>query len=187
VVEVGLIVLEHLPSVLVRARTESVSRQVDEDGRRTIAYEEVSEEEAESAASSPDEEDLDTEVGSLGSVDTVRGLVDEVRGSVTDGKVPEPVGGDGERHGLSSDGEREDLSGDDPSDRSPSGGESGDVDADEGDEDSLGGKVDGSCGDAARVSDSHTHDGNEELTDHHDCQAKEGCQLTLRTKEVEAR
>ena len=47
-------------------------------------------------------------------------------------KVPEPVGGGREGHGLGADGERVYLAGDDPRNRTPGGGEEGDVDADEG-------------------------------------------------------
>lgn len=66
-------------------------------------------------------------MGGLHSVDSRGRGIDQVGGGVSDGKVPKPVGGSGQRHTLSSDGKREDLSNDDPSDRSPSGSEGGDV------------------------------------------------------------
>lgn len=42
---------------------------------------------------------------------------------IADGKVPEPVAGDGEGHGLRADLKREDFASDDPSDRTPGGSE----------------------------------------------------------------
>ena len=114
---------------------------------------EVGEQEAPGACRSPDEEHLDLKTGGSGL------LVDQVGGSVTNTKVPEPVGGDGEGHGLGTDVEREDFTGDDPSDGSPSGGEEGDVNADEGDQNLLSGGVGGRDGD--------TNDGDQELANAH--------------------
>lgn len=79
--------------------------------------------------------------------------------SVTNGEVPEPVGGNGQGHGLGTNVEREDLSTDNPSDGTPGGGEVGDVDADEGNEHSLADQVIGGDG--------NTNDGDEELADTH--------------------
>ena len=58
---------------------------------------EVGEQETSGAGGSPDEEHLDLETGGAGL------FVDQVWGGVTDAKVPEPVGGDGEGHRLGAD------------------------------------------------------------------------------------
>ena len=86
---------------------------------------EVCENETSGAGGSPDEEHLHPETGGAGF------FVDQVWGSITNAEVPEPVGGDGKRHGLGSDVEGEDLASDDPRDRTPCRSEEGDVDADE--------------------------------------------------------
>jgi len=98
---------------------------------------EVGENEASGTGRSPDEEHLDPETSRTGM------LVDQVGGSVTGTKVPEPIGGSGEGHGFGTDVEREDLTGNDPSDRTPCGGEEGDVDADESNQNLLSGDVRG--------------------------------------------
>lgn len=112
---------------------------------------EVGEDETADASRTPDEEHFWTEVSVFG--------VNDIRGSIADTKVPEPVGGGGKRHGLGTNGEREDFRGDDPGDGTPGGGEEGDVDADESDEDLLAGLV----ADGNR----DTDDGNEVLADQH--------------------
>ena len=168
-VDERLVSLEHLLSVLVGSDDGRLSvEEVDLLERETLGLgdEEVGEDDASGAGGSPEEEDLDSEVGRLGSVDSGGGRVDEVRGGVSDTEVPEPVGRGRHGHGLGSDGEGEDLSGDDPGDWSPGGGESGDVDADEGDEHSLGGQVDGSS--LLGGSDGDSDDGDEELAGAHD-------------------
>ena len=78
---------------------------------------EVCEDDAAGTSRTPDEEHLDLEASraSLG--------VDKVGSGITNTEVPEPVAGDGEGHGLGTDLEREDFSSDDPSNRSPGGGE----------------------------------------------------------------
>jgi len=121
--------------------------------RTNLGNAEVGEQEAAGTGRSPDEEHLDLETSRAGL------LVDQVGSSVTDTKVPEPVGGDGEGHGLGTDIEREDLTGDDPGDGTPRGGEEGDVDTDEGDQNLLSGGVGGRDGD--------TDDGDHELANAH--------------------
>ena len=138
------------------------------DGRRVLVEEvdlleretlglgnaEVGEDEAAQARRAPNEEHLDTEAG------VARTGVDEVGSGVTDTEVPEPVGRDGERHGLGTDVKGEDLAGDDPRDGSPGGGEGGNVDANKGNERLLAGLVvDG---------DSNANDRDEVLADTHD-------------------
>ena len=85
---------------------------------------EVGENEASGTGRSPYEERFDLQTRRAGF------FVDQVWGSLTDSKVPDPIGGDGERHSLSSRVEGEDVSGDDPCDRTPRREEGG-VDADE--------------------------------------------------------
>jgi len=114
---------------------------------------EIGENEAPGAGSSPDEEHLDSEAS------RARLLVNQVGGSVTDGKVPEPVGGDGEGHGSGTDVERVDFTSDDPSDGTPRGGEEGDVDANESDQNLLSGRI--------RGRDHNTNDGDQELANGH--------------------
>jgi hypothetical protein len=107
----------------------------EKESKTNLGNAEVGEQEAPGAGRSPDEEHLDLETGRAG------GFVDQVRGGVTDGEVPEPVGGNGEGHGLGTDVEREDFTGDDPCNGTPGGGEEGDVDADESDQNLLPGQV----------------------------------------------
>ena len=71
------------------------------------------EEDADEAASAPDEEDLGTHVGVTGTV------VDHVGGGVSDSKVQKPVRCGRHRKGLGADLEREDLTSHNPCDRSP--------------------------------------------------------------------
>lgn len=130
-------------------------KNIDLLKRQTLGLvdEEVGEDGAAEAGGSPDPEHLGGEAG------TSWALVDEVRGSVADTEVPEPVGRSAERHTLGTDAEREDLSADDPSSRTPSGGETGDVEADEGNESLLGGGV--------FVTEVSAEGSNDELTDGH--------------------
>jgi len=114
---------------------------------------EVGEQKAPGASRSPDEEHLDLETGGAGL------LVDQVGGSVTDTKVPEPIGGDGEGHGLGTDVEGEDLTGNNPGNWTPRRSEEGDVDTDEGDQNLLSGGVGSGNGD--------TDDGDHELAKAH--------------------
>ena len=86
-------------------------------------------------------------------------LVDQVWGGVTNTKVPEPVGGDGQGHRLGTDVEREDFTGDDPSNGTPRRGEERNVDANESDQNLLSGNVRGRNRD--------TNDGNQELANAH--------------------
>ena len=92
---------------------------------------EVGEHETASTSGSPEEEHFDPEASRAGS------LVDQVGGGKTKSEVPEPVGGDGEGHGLGTDVKREDLTADNPTDGTPCGGEEGDIDADESDQNLL--------------------------------------------------
>ena len=98
---------------------------------RSLGDAEVGEQEAYGTGGSPDEEHLHLQTSRPGP------FIDQVGGSVTDAEVPEPVGGDGEGHGLGTDVERENLAGDDPGDGTPRGGEEGDVDAHESDQNLL--------------------------------------------------
>jgi len=169
-VDVGLVVLEHALSVGVRTSDGTLSvEEIDLLERKSLGLgdAEVGEQEASNTSRSPNEEDLDTKVGGFGSVDTVRRRVNEVRSSVSDTEVPEPVRGSGHRHSLGSDSQGEDLSGNDPSDGSPSGSKGGNVNANEGDEDPLSSQVDGSVGDVSSGSSSDTDNSNDELADGH--------------------
>jgi len=171
VVNVGLVVLEHLSPVLVAASDSGLSvKEIDllEGETLSLGNAEVGEEEASDTSRSPNEEDLDTKVGGPDSVDTSCGGVDQVGSSVSDTKVPEPVGRGRHGHGLSSDSKREDFSGDDPGDRTPSGSEGSDVDANESDENSLGGDVDGTRSDISGRTGGDTNNGNDELANSHD-------------------
>jgi len=114
---------------------------------------EIGEQEASSTCGSPDEEHLDLETGGPGL------LVDQVGSGITDTKVPQPVGGDGEGHGLGTNVEREDLTGDDPGDRTPCGSEECNVDANESDQNLLSGRV--------RSRDRDADDGDQELANAH--------------------
>jgi len=110
---------------------------VDLFERETLGFgnAEVGEEETEDTTSSPDPEYVRLETSRTGYV------VDEVRSSVTDREIEEPVRSGRHGHLLSSGGGRVDLGGNDPGERSPGSGEMSDEDADESDEDFLGGLV----------------------------------------------
>ena len=117
------------------------------------------EEDADEAASAPDEEDLCAHVGVSGAI------VDHVGGGVSNGEVEEPVAGGGHGERLGTDLEREDLTGNDPGDWAPGAGEEEDVDADECDQSLLGSHVlntsDSTGNSDDELADSHT-DGTEE-------------------------
>lgn len=122
VVGEGLVLGEHLGTVLVRLDDARLAvEEVNLLERETLGLgdAEVREDQASGASGTPDEEHLDTETSRLDTRGTVGGLVDEVRGGVSDTKVPEPVGGDGEGHGLGSDGEGEEFTGEHPDDGTP--------------------------------------------------------------------
>lgn len=89
------------------------------------------EKDTDEAASTPQEEDLDTHVG------VAWARVNHVGRGVADGKVEEPVGGSRHGKGLGADLERENLTSDDPGDWAPRAGEEEDVDADKGNQRSL--------------------------------------------------
>jgi hypothetical protein len=93
--------------------------------RKTLGLgdEEVSVDESAGAKTTPDEEDLGTQVTLVGT--------DHVGSDDGDDAVPEPVGGGGEGNPTRADGEREDLADDDPSAGTPGGGEEEDEDTDE--------------------------------------------------------
>jgi hypothetical protein len=119
----------------------------------SLRDEEVSVDASASAQSTPDEENLGTEVAlSLG-------LADHVGGDGGDDSVPEPVAGGRETDTAGTDGQREDLADQDPSARAPGGCEEGDSEADEGDLGLGGGLVLGRDGGA--------EDSSEELADEH--------------------
>lgn len=117
------------------------------------------EEDADEAASAPDEEDLCAHVG------VARAVVDHVRGGVSNGEVEEPVAGGGHGERLGTDLEREDLTSNDPGNWTPRAGEEEDVDADECDQGLLGSQVlntsDSTGNSDDELADSHT-DGTEE-------------------------
>lgn len=115
---------------------------------------EISIDEATCAEGTPEEEDLSTQV-CLALFGT-----DEVRSDNGNDTVPEPVGGGGESNTTGSDWERENFTDDNPSSRSPSGGEERDVDTNECDHGGNGRGV------VFRfATSSNTDDGNDELAD----------------------
>jgi hypothetical protein len=87
------------------------------------------------------------------------------RTSVPNAEIPEPVGGDRERHALGTNVEGEDLAGDDPRDGPPRSGEKRDVEAHERDENALGGDVDGFV--CVDVTSRDTDNGDDVLAEHH--------------------
>ena len=143
-----------------------------------LGHAEVGEDEAAQAGRSPDEEHFGAKVAIL-RIDDVRGGVavrrvsdtsvnGRVQNHVPNTKVPEPVRGGREGHGLGTDSERVDLAGDDPSNGTPGRCEEGDVDADEGDKALLARLVlhgDGDTDDGDEVlADEHTNGTNQEET-----------------------
>lgn len=115
-----------------------------------LGNQEVGEEDARSARSTPDEEDLRLEIAILG--------IDHVGSDEADDKVPQPVRCCRERDALGADGQREDLADDNPCGRTPGRGKEEDVDAREDDEARgrrLATLVDGA------------NDGDDELADEH--------------------
>jgi hypothetical protein len=115
--------------------------------------EEVSVDASAGAQSTPDEENLGTEVT------LTLGLANHVGSDGGDDCVPEPVAGGRETNTAGTDGQREDLADQDPSAGSPGGCEKGDGEADEGDLGLGGGLVLGRDGGA--------EDCGEELADEH--------------------
>jgi len=116
---------------------------------------EVREDHTARACRTPKEEHLDTKIGIAWTG------VDQERGSVSDTEVPQPVGGSGERQRLGTNVEGVDFTNNDPSDGTPGGSETGDVQAHEGDKGFLTGLVVNGDGD--------TNDSDEELADTHPC------------------
>ena len=114
---------------------------------------EIGEQDASGTCRSPDEEHLDPETGVTGA------RVNQVGNGVDDNEVPEPVGSDREGHSFGTDIEREDFTGDYPGDGTPSGGEEGDVNADESDQHFLSGGV--------RSRNCDTNDGDQEFANAH--------------------
>jgi len=88
-----------------------------------LRNEEEGEDETPQASATPDEEHLGTEVGIAFT------RVDEVGSGEGDRPVHEPVASSRESDTLGTDVKREDFTNDDPSDRSPGGGEESDVNA----------------------------------------------------------
>jgi hypothetical protein len=115
--------------------------------------EEVSVDASAGAQSTPDEENLGTEVT------LTLGLANHVGSDGGDDCVPEPVAGGRETDTAGTDGQREDLADQDPSAGSPGGCEKGDGEADEGDLGLGGGLILGRDGGA--------EDCGEELADEH--------------------
>ena len=109
--------------------------------------------ETSNTSQSPNEGHLDLETSGPGL------LVDQVGDGVTDTKVPQPVGGDGEGRGLGTDVVWEDLAGDHPSDRNPRGDKERAVDPHESDQNPLFSSVRGRDRDA--------DDGDQELANTH--------------------
>jgi len=89
--------------------------------------EEIGVHEADSAKTSPEEEDLWAEI------DTAAGCGGDVWCDDGDDAVPEPVGGGGKSYTTGSDWKWEDLTDDNPGTWSPCGGKEEDVDADQSD------------------------------------------------------
>ena len=114
---------------------------------------EIGEQEASGTGRSPDEEHLDPETGVTGA------RVNKVGSSVIDNEVPEPVGSGREGHALGTDIEREDFTGNYPGYGTPSGGEEGDVNADESDQHFLSSGV--------RSRNCYTNDGDQEFANAH--------------------
>jgi len=125
----------------------------EQKSKTNLGDAEIGEQEASSTRRSPNEEYLDLEASRVGP------LVDQVGGCITDTKVPQPVGGNGEGHGLGTNVEREDLASNDPGDRTPGGGEKCNVDANESDQNLLSGRV--------RSRDRDANDGDQELANAH--------------------
>lgn len=125
---------------------------------------EVGVDESTSAETSPDEEDRRLQVSVL--------RTDHVWSNDSDNGVPEPVGCGGETNTTRSDWEREDFTDENPSSRTPGGGEE---EYEDGDECDLGVDSRDVVGDSISVdikvslveSNSDTNDGNKELTDQH--------------------
>lgn len=120
------------------------------------------------AKRTPEEENLGLEVAVS--------VTNQVGGDDGNDGVPEPVGSSGQTDTTGADGEREDLANNDPSSRTPGGGEPEDEDGDEGDlgvdgSNVVGGGGIGLVGSRGRVSlvetGSDTNDGHEELADQH--------------------
>ena len=106
--------------------------------------EELREDKASDAGRTPNKEHLDTQIRCFHSIDTCRGGIDKVGCGVADAKVPQPVTSDGKRHALSTNTKglgsirqhemtqwtektHEKLSCKYPNNRTPRGGEKGDI------------------------------------------------------------
>lgn len=72
----------------------------------SLGDEEVGEDEAADAGSTPDKEDLDTKIGSFDTVRAEGSFIDEVGCGVANAEIPKPVRGDRKRHALGTDTER---------------------------------------------------------------------------------
>jgi hypothetical protein len=137
------------------ARSNLLEHLVNLLKRQTLGLgnEEVSVDASAGAESTPDKEDLGTEVA------LTLGLADHVRSDGGDDCVPEPVGCGGETDTTGTDGKREDLTDQNPSTGTPGRGEEGDGETDEGDLSLSGGLVGDGKG--------STEDSSEELADEH--------------------
>jgi len=66
-------------------------------------YTEICENPTSNTCRAPDKKDFNAQVGCFDTSGARSGLIDEVGCSVSDTKVPEPVGSDGEGHGFGTD------------------------------------------------------------------------------------
>lgn len=117
-----------LPRGGTRRKLDLVVELIDFLETETLGLidEHVDEENAQEAASEPDEEDLGLQVGGA------RSVVDQVGRREGNSPVEQPVGGGGDAQGLGTGAQREDLTRDDPGKRAPGRGEEENVDADKG-------------------------------------------------------
>jgi len=129
----------------------------------SLGDEEVGVDESACAQTTPNPEDVGTEITLVRS--------DHIRGDDSDDGVPEPVGGGRDGDTTGSDGEREDFTDEHPSTWTPSRGKEEDEDGDEGDLGVDGGDVvcDGATVDDVGVIETlgDTDNGNEELANEH--------------------
>ena len=142
-----------LPSGRLARASGLLHHSVDLLESKTLGLpdEEVGVDDTDDTGRSPKEENLGLEVGLV--------RVDEVRGDDGDDAVPEPVGRGRESDTTRPDGNGEDLTDDDPSGRSPGGGEEEDVDTDKGDlclDDRVRSAVDGTGDGTDVLADDHT-------------------------------
>ena len=152
----SLLVGDQLPAILPGVhRGRLLIHEIDLLEGKTLGLgnAEVGEDKAAETCATPDEEHLRLEASRSGL------LVDKVGGGITDTKVPQPIAGNRERHGLCTNLQGENFTGDNPGDRTPCGCEEGNVNANESDEHTLTSQVVNRDGD--------TNDGDDELANTH--------------------